>query len=194
MLQKREVHTRGIVIARRSAGEGSVRVSLYTEELGLVSALATSAREERSKLRPHLMVGTRGTFSLVKGKEVWRLTGAVGAVNTYFELETNDQRESSARVMALIRQFVRGEGHDEGLFESVWEYCAALRGVLGEDVRILEYVTILRILSALGYVAPADDITEFLGAPYSAALIASARERTKDLIRRINDGISVSGL
>ena len=56
MLQKREVHTRAIVIARRSAGEGSVRVSLYTEELGLVSALVTSAREERSKLRPHLMV------------------------------------------------------------------------------------------------------------------------------------------
>ena len=41
----REITVRGVVIGRRPIGEGSARISLYTDALGLVSAVAKSARE-----------------------------------------------------------------------------------------------------------------------------------------------------
>jgi DNA repair protein RecO len=194
MSLKREVHTKGVVVARRAAGEGSVRIKLYTEELGLISAVATSGREERSKLRPYLLVGTRGTFSLVKGKADWRLTGAVGAVNSYFECSTDTQRESSARVLALLRQFIHGEGADFELFTNLWEFLQTLPTLLGDDVRIAEYVVVLRMLAALGYVGKSDGVEEFLGAEYSAALLVNAKNKRSDLVRIINDGIGASGL
>lgn len=188
------MHTRGIVVARHTAGEGSTRVQLYTEELGLVTALATSAREERSKLRPHLMVGTRGVYSLVKGKADWRVTGVVGARTSYFECSTDEQKQSSARVVALVRQFVHGEGADEELFGGLWEFMSVLASLNAKDVRIAEYVVALRILAALGYVAKSDGVEEFLGAEYTAALLLNAERRRSELVKLINDGIGASGL
>ena len=109
MSQSREVHTKGIIINRFSSGEGSVRVHIFTESLGLVGALAKSAREERSKLRPHLTVGTFGNFDLVQGRETWRVTGAVRTKNSYFDLQGNpDAQDMCARVLSLLRQLVRG--------------------------------------------------------------------------------------
>src|SRR3989338_10140885 len=86
MSGKRELTTRGIVVGRRSAGDGSVRVFLYSEALGLVSAIAKSAREERSQLRSHLQWGTYGNFMLVLGKETWRVKGVSHTANIFFEL------------------------------------------------------------------------------------------------------------
>ena len=191
---KREVHTRGVVVARRAAGEGSVRVLIYTEELGLVHAAATSAREERSKLRPYLLPGTRGTYSLVKGKADWRVTGAVGCVHTYYETDVRAAHECAARVLALLRQFVHGEGRDEALFIALWELCVSLPGLSAEDLRIAEYVAVLRILAALGYVAPTAGVEEFMSAEYTAALLKRASEKRKDLVALINRGLGASGL
>ncbi|MEK7063631.1 MAG: DNA repair protein RecO [Patescibacteria group bacterium] len=192
-MQKREVHTRGVVVGRRAAGEGSVRVTLYTEELGLVSAVAKSAREERSKLRAHLVEGTRGTYSLVKGKEVWRLTGAVRTQNIFYE-SPGDGAASASRVLSLMRQFIQGEGADAELFASVWEYLEALPTLQADDIRIAEYIVVLRMLAALGYIARGGVADELLGAEYSAALLVLARERRKELVKVINDGIGASGL
>lgn len=193
-MTKREIHTRGVVIARRAAGEGSVRVLLYTEELGLVRAVAKSAREERSKLRPYLIPGTRGAYSLVKGKAEWRVTGVVNARTSYFECVEPTQQQSSTRVVELIAHFVHGEGADPDLFRSLWDYLEALPTLSAADVRIAEYVAVLRILAALGYVAPRESISEFMDATYSAAILAAASKKKRDIVSSIHDGFEASGL
>ena len=63
-----------------------------------------------------------------------------------------------------------------------------------DDVRIAEYVVVLRLLAALGYVAKSGSVEEFLGAEYTAAMLVSAKNRRGDLVRLINDGIGASGL
>lgn len=191
---RREVHTRGVVLARRAAGEGSVRVLVYTEDLGLITALATSAREERSKLRPHTVVGAVGTFSFVLGKEYWRLTGAVGTSNIFYSVTSTQKQEVVSRVYAFVRQFVRGEGVDTGVYDALHEFHAALPSCAEDDARIIEYVTVLRILASLGYVAQTDDFDDILSAPYTAALMVRAKQKNADLVRYINDGIAHSGL
>lgn len=182
-----------MVVARRAAGEGSVRVRIYTEELGLVTAVATSAREERSKLRPYLLAGTRGHYSLVKGRVEWRVTGAVGCLHTYYETEERAAHECAARVLALLRQFVHGESRDTGLFLALWELIASLPTLNQKDIQIAEYVAVLRILAALGYVAKTG-VEEFIDAEYTAALLARASDRRREIVTVINHGLGASGL
>ncbi|MEK9176725.1 MAG: recombination protein O N-terminal domain-containing protein [Patescibacteria group bacterium] len=186
---------RGIVIGRRPAGDGSVRVALYTDGLGLVHALAKSAREERSKLRAHLVEGTKGLFSLVRGASVWRVTGVVGSENVYFALPgRGSAKESAARVIGVVRQFVRGEGSDPYLFSSLWEYLGALPDFSDENIELAECTAVLKILSALGYVRADRGIERFLDAPYGPqAFTAMAPVRAR-VVAAINEGIAASGL
>lgn len=191
----REVTARAIVVARRSAGEGSVRISLYTDSLGLITALAKSAREERSKLRPHLQVGTTGVFSLVKGRDVWRVTGAVKTENSYFALSKNvEAQEASARVIAIIRQFIRGEGSDPYLFSALFGFFRALPEIAESHISDAECVAVLRVLSALGYVREDERSIPFLTVSYSEYTLTRAHELRPALVHLINEAISESGL
>jgi len=191
----REVTARGIVVARRSAGEGSVRISLYTDSLGLVSALAKSAREERSKLRPHLQVGTTGVFTLVKGRDVWRIIGATNTENSYFALSgKSGAQEASARIIAVVRQFIRGEGSDPYLFSALFGFFTSLPEIDQEYVLEAECVTVFRVLSALGYVREETSTQAFLDIAYDIGTLKAVRESRPTLVRRINEAISESGL
>ena len=191
---RREVHTRGIVVSRRAAGEGSVRVELYTEELGLVSAIAKSAREERSKLRPHLLVGTRGTYSLVRGKEVWRLTGAVKTKNFAFECVDDEGRCAGARLVSVVRQFVHGEGTDEGLFDALWNFYEVLSDLPPTHVAAAERIAVLQLLSSLGYVPQDPEIQKYLVAAYKDDVLSDAERDRRTLVTAINEGFAASGL
>ena len=196
MYAKREVTTRGIVLSRPSAGEGSIRVLLYTEDLGLVSALAKSGREERSKLRAHLQSGTVGTFSLVKGRDVWRVTGAVETQNAHFSLLDKTAQEAAARILMSMRQFVRGEGADLFLFKTLYGFLESLPSVDSELILPAESIAALRLFAALGYVRRDAFTEEFLmdEGTYGAHVLARAAEERQKIVRTINEAISASGL
>ncbi len=194
-MSAREVTACAIVVARRAAGEGSVRVSLYTDALGLITALAKSAREERSKLRPHLQVGTLGTFTFVKGRDVWRVIGAVETKNVFFELaERPLAGEAAARVIAVVRQFIRGEGSDPYLFSALFEFFKSLPDILDEFVLEAECASVLRVLAALGYVREETGTMPFLTVAYDTATLHKVRATRTALVRVINEAISESGL
>lgn len=190
----RKITVEGIIISRRSSGEGSVRVTFYTDALGLVYALARSAREERSKLRPHLQVGTSGTFTFIKGREVWRVTGAVSAENVFFSLKSSFSKEATARVLKIVRQFVRGEGSDPYLFSTLINFLHAMPQIESESVQDAECVAVLRVLSALGYVREDTMTSVFLDTRYDENVLTRARRVRAELVHSINEGISASGL
>ena len=195
MSVNRNVVVRGIVVGRAGAGEGSLRVFLYTDALGLVSALAKSAREERSKLRPHLQNGTYGTFSLVKGRDVWRITGATETANLYFALADKRRlKEAAARFLQSIRKFIHGEGADERVFETLWQFAHALAEFEENETPEAETLAVLKLLSALGYVEGNTRLAPFIESPYTKELLAEAKTSRAVLIQTVNDAIAASGL
>ncbi len=194
-MSAREITARGIIVARRSSGEGSVRVSVYTDALGLIAAVAKSAREERSKLRPHLQVGALGTFTFVKGRDVWRVTGAVDTKNVYFEVGgAKKTQETAARVIAAVRQFVRGEGNDPYLFSTLFDFFRSLPKISEERVIDAECLVMLRSLAALGYVREDPRMMDFLEIAYDDSMLQKTHASRTFLVRLINEGISASGL
>ncbi len=195
MSVNRECMTRGVVVGRFAVGEGSVRILLYTDVLGLVSAFAKSAREERSKLRPYLQVGTFGTFTLVKGTGVWRITGATGAENIHFVLAGREgAQEAGARILGSVRQFVRGEGSDPYFFSALSRFLSSLRSIDDAHVSAAECLAVLRMLAALGYVDEDADTHPFLPVAYDPRTLARAEAARAPLVRAINEAIAASGL
>lgn len=194
MSENRNITTRGIVIARGGLGEGNLRISLYAEGLGLVAAVLRSGREERSQLRPHLQEGTHGVFTLVRGREMWRVTGVVDARNLYFSNLEKPFTESAARVLGMVRQFVHGEGNNPYLFVVLSEFLTVLPRLAEDDVKHAECLVVLRMLSALGYVQNDGTIKNFLGTKYDSEMFHTAGESRALLVRTINEGIVSSDL
>lgn len=191
----RECTTEGIVLGRTTAGEASARIRIYTRTLGLISVLAKSSREERSKLRPHLQAGSVGVFRLVKGRDTWRVAGVSGTRNVYFLLsEKKPSQEAAARVLASIRQFVHGEGADPIFFDAMLGFLSALEDFPESDSREAESIAVVKMLSALGYLR-ADARTEFfIESPFRQESLRLAREAKPALLAAINEAIGASGL
>jgi recombinational DNA repair protein (RecF pathway) len=194
MSERHEITVRGVVVGHRLAGEGSLRISLYTDALGLTYAFAKSAREERSKLRAHLTEGTYGTFTLVRGAHAWRMTGATATRNVYFAIVALSSREAVARIIGTVRQFVRGEGSDPYFFSVLWGFLHAVPHIGESAVSAVEAVTALRMFAALGYVRAGADLEPFLESPQDPAMFAKAASVQRAIVRAVNEGIAASGL
>lgn len=190
-----DLTTRGVVIARAQSGEGSARIFIYTESAGLLGVLAKSAREERSKLRPHLQVGTYGSFTLVKGIRDWRVTGAVDTENSYFQLRDAPRAQTaSARVVGVVRQLVHGEEKNQELFDTLWAFLHALPHFTEDEVKVGEYVAVVRILSSLGYVPRENAIPELSEGTYTKAVLDAVKPFEKQLVKTINNALLASNL
>ncbi|MEK7607351.1 MAG: recombination protein O N-terminal domain-containing protein [Patescibacteria group bacterium] len=128
--------TRGFILGSTPRGEASKIFLIYTEDFGLVRARAQSVRLLASKLRYNLEDYSFGTFSLVRGREIWRLTGAEKLdLPELFSLVR-------ARVLNLVKRLVQGEEKNEKLFKILLE---VTKKEMSEPL-ILAY-----ILDALGY-------------------------------------------
>jgi|GEM_PF-121943 hypothetical protein len=133
--------TRGIVIYSSAYREADKIISIYTEDFGLVSAVAAGVRRSTSKLRYHTQDYSVRNFSLVRGRDLWRLVGAEEISDNAIldqtaktidrclkNPKTNDGQESAqkklsgenlavySRVLSLIRRLVRGEEKNERIF------------------------------------------------------------------------------
>ena len=115
-------HTPVFILGGASFGEANKTFTLFTRELGLLTASATSVREERSKLRYGLQDFSLSDITLVRGRELWRITNATLIENlpTTFRSAPEAVRVFT-RVFQLIRRLVAGEEKNERLFETVME-------------------------------------------------------------------------
>ncbi len=145
--------TRGFILGSTPSGEASKIYLIYTEDFGLVRARAQSVRMLSSKLRYNLEDYSFGTFSLVRGKEVWRLTGA----------DKQDLPEKlslvRARILNLVKRLVQGEERNEKLFNTL---------LTVTEKEMSEPVILSQILDALGYI----DATALRGATEKEVILA----------------------
>lgn len=151
--------TEGFFIESRNTGESSKYFLIFTKELGLVGAMAQGVRLIKSKLRYHTGNFSYGRVSLVRGKEVWRLTNAAEEGAILQSTKTNKMNLALyARILMTLKRLLHWEEKNESLFEIVHAGFTYLNeNNLNEDsVRDFESVLMLRILHNLGYVASSE--------------------------------------
>jgi DNA repair protein RecO len=147
-------HTEAFVLGHKTKGEDSKIVILYTRELGLVYAHAQGIRKLSSKLRFTLSDFSRANVDLVRGKEVWRVTTASPIQSHKAVCHSLIAGRIVARISSLLIRLVAGEEANEQVFRAVGR-AYDLLSLKNEatDYRIIELLSVARILVALGYLS-----------------------------------------
>lgn len=183
--------TRGIVLSRTLSGEANVSVTLLTPDLGLVRARAQGLRRPGAKLSAALSTFAESEVVLVRGKENWRVAGAVLEENWFTRLEHAEPRARAGRVSGLLLRLVAGEVHEPALFPVIREFFAALTNVPDSLHEAAEMLAALRILAALGLdtgTIPGDTLS------FTSESLADVAKNRTSYIARINHGINASEL
>jgi len=182
--------TRAIVLGRQPSGEESLSASLLTEDFGLIRARSQGARKRGSKMSAGLQTLSSSDVTLLRGRDGWRMAGAVPEVNWARDLSA-EARTRAARVLELADRLIRGEHEDAALFSILDGFLRSLPERTSEDQDALEALAVVRLLHALGL-----DAGDVFGEPdeYTEEAIASATHARASLIARINRGIAASGL
>lgn len=136
------------------SGEKNHFITLFTKEFGMVRAKAQSVRVNDSKLRYALQEFSYIEVSLVKGKEIWRITNALPIYNVYFELkEKQDIFMVIARIFSLLRRLMPEEGCEALIFSDMEAVCKNAQTITysPKSIQTLEWLFILRMMCFLGY-------------------------------------------
>lgn len=186
--------TRGIVLSRSPLGEANVFVTVLTSSLGLVRVRAQSLRSPGAKLAAALTTLTESSMILVRGREGWRVAGAVSEESWFRCLPHAAARERVARVTGLLLRLVAGESPDPSLFRIIRGYMEALATLPEELHEAAEILAVLRLLEALGLATDTDTHIGGDSGEFSPELLVSISENRTAYVARINTGISASGL
>jgi hypothetical protein len=147
--------THAFVLDVSTSGEKNHFVTLFTREFGMIKAKAQSVRVMDSKLRYALQEYSYIEVSLVKGKDIWRITNALPIYNFYFELMS-----LRAVIPAPVFTSINSGGiKSENADLDPREYPRMTHGEEELDVKIYEekenvFIVIARILSLLCRLVP----------------------------------------
>ena len=72
----KQVNVQALVLYSRPLGEGDRLLTLYTRDLGKISAVAPGARKMKSKLAAAVELFSRGQFLLYRGRSMYTVTQA----------------------------------------------------------------------------------------------------------------------
>lgn len=188
---RHKYETRCVVLSRAPLGEANAFVTLLTPDLGLVRARAQGIRKSGAKLSAALTTFAESNVVLVRGRESWRVAGAVLEENWFKRMRKDTVRARAARVSGLLLRLVTGEANDHTLFSIMNGFFEALSELHEGEHEAVEILAALRILASLGL-----DTGETRGDPstFSSSQLHPISENRTTYIARINNGINASGL
>ena len=194
-----QIHTtEGLILGSVGTGEAHLYITMFTREFGLVRAVARSVRLEKSKLRYSLQDFSKSNISLVRGRDVWRITGAQECNGTYWHLKGDREKiKILARISALLNRFLHGEEKNEQLYLTLSSGVEFLRenDTDSEIIKNFEYLIVLRILYTLRYIKNTDNFDLFLSTTdMDSSLLMKVAPFRKKMTVAINEALRESHL
>ena len=191
-------HTQGFILGSHASGEANRSFRVFTKDLGLIKASAQGVRYLKSKLRYSLHDFSFCELSLVRGKESWRITGAIKQTNIHESFRGDREMLAVfARVFALLDRLLSGEEKNERLFDYLIEAVRFARAKKESSrlVRNFEYILVLRVLSSLGYLGTSPDTSPFVESPFwSEDLIVGMNPVMARILQEINKSLKETQL
>ena len=188
--------TEAIVIKSMPMGEANRIYFLLTRDLGFIKATAQGVRLAKSKLKGHLLTFSLVKISVVKGKDLWRITSAEsivqnGVIRDYAKLSVLFNSS------ALLLRLIHGEEKNEKLFECVESTYIFCRDAdpSHEDLKNTEILTVLRIMHFLGYIKKAEGLSIFAESTnLTPELLADFIPKSKAAVLEINRALKETHL
>ncbi len=184
--------TPGFIVHSAPQSEAGKYFLVFTRELGMVGCTAQGVRLSQSKLRYYTQDYSLSLFSLVRGKEVWRMVGAK-EIEGMEEVEEGNKK-LWVRILALLRRLLPGEEINERLFKIIENLYVTLT-VEVKEKELVEYITVLRILDSLGYISNQSIFLSILSTvDLNDEVFAEARGSKDEILKEINEGLKESQL
>ncbi len=186
-----QIHqTEGLIMDSNEYGEAGKILQLLTPHFGIITLFAVGVREQKSKMRSSLNIGTQANFDFVEGKEVRRLTG-VFEKKVYTKIfESVEKRNVYLHIVSFLKRVVLGEVEHADMFDSIILGLDYLENIVDKsfDLEIIEIIIILNILSHLGYWEK-DTYTNF-----SERNFKYIESQKKEIVAQINSSIKITNL
>lgn len=189
-----EVHTTdALVLGNVDVQDADKLFWLLTKDFGLIFASAKSIREEVSKLRYSLQDLTHTQVSLVRGRGMWRITGADSQTHTH-TLDM-DGAVAFGRITALVRRVVPTDEPNGDAYDIIYSAFSALAEHT-ISTECIEVLTVARLLYRLGYVLRNEVVGELLdGHEFTPRMHEQcSSEVIEILVTAINTGLTESQL
>lgn len=173
-------------MSSRNFGEAGKYYSIFTRDLGMISASAQGVRKMSSKLRFVLQDFTYLKIDLVKGKDFWRVTSA-SKTNKLEELSKPEIFRVFANISKLLKRLLAGEDKNEDLFVDLLNGLSILeKSGTKEKLRNVEAVIVLRILDNLGYIGGSEILKDLVKSPFEKDLIFKVSKSRAKVLYQIN--------
>jgi DNA repair protein RecO len=189
-------HTEALTLSSLPRGEADRLVTFFTEDLGLVRAIARGVRLERSKMRSTLQDFSLVHVSLIRGKEMWRVVGTREITNFYESLCCSREKVAIvARIYSLVTRLVVGEERNNLLYRSLADMLTFLtqEELTLAECRVAEHLLALRVLFSLGYVGRDPVYEAYVGNNIvSRTSILEASHHQNVIVRAINTALTES--
>lgn len=152
-MSHRLYHTEGFVLRHLPRGEANKLLYLLTPEFGRCLVLAQGVRQEKSKLRPNLTDYGYGRFSLVRGREFWRLVSAEKDSRFAPLFQAPARRAIVGRIFSLLAKVLADEEEGHLIFQELETLCSWLSKteLTDELLPASEQLFLLRLIKHLGY-------------------------------------------
>lgn len=164
----------------------------------MIGATAQGVRLSQSKLRYYTQDFSYSLFSFVRGREVWRFTGAqILASREQCGIADVENKKLYVRILSLLKRLLPGEEKNERLFEVIEKfYHYLLISALEKEKReLVEYLTVLRILNLLGYIYNKDSFQNILAnSTLDEETLGEVGILKESILKEINNGLKESQL
>ncbi len=185
--------TEGFILKSVDFGEASKYFFIFSKDFGLIKVAAQGVRDIKSKLRFNLEDYSLGLFSVVRGREVWRLT----SVEKRQSIKDNEKLKLISRIFSLLLRLLHGEEKNDLLFDSLKDGINFLvdNTLNDKESESFECIIALRILSALGYIGKLGNFDQFTISPYfTSELILAMSTLKNQAIIEINKSLKETHL
>lgn len=185
--------TNAFILSSSPHGESSRVYRLLTETHGLLYAHAQSVRELRNRNRYALSTATFVSVTLVRGREVWRLTSA--RAEHEFALS---RYPTYRKMLDLIGRLTPIEDPFAQTFRIFLANVRALEAHGSDVAHSIELLGIIRILIERGYLAGKGEQVALLARiglhseEYTPELIAEVTAHRTPLVRAVNNALHAS--
>jgi DNA repair protein RecO len=188
-------HTEGIILGSKNYGEAGKYYSIFTRDLGMVYASAQGVRKVSSKLRFVLQDFAYLNVDLVRGKDFWRVT-SVSKTNGLGEITKRPETLSIFKNIArLLKRLLAGEDANVALFADVLSGLFILeKSVTKDELRNIEAILVLRILSNLGYIGESKTLDNLIKSPFKENLVFEVSKSRGEILNQINKALKETHL
>ncbi|TSD01172.1 MAG: DNA repair protein RecO [Parcubacteria group bacterium Athens0714_25] len=132
-------------MTKKDFGEADRLYFIFTEEFGMVKAVAQGVRYLKSKLRFNLDLFSFCNFSLVKTKDSWRIIDAIEKEKNKEFINNAEKLNTFTNIASLMIRMIKGEEKNDFIWQ---ELASFLKGSVEKGAEVF---FIAKILKNLGY-------------------------------------------